>query len=191
MSGIEIFAGRRRDINRGYWMSFENHPRLAETKKNIYIRCLPCLESLYEQLSSSPSELRLENPLNCWKVVIVLKSLDECLDLLCLYQEAGIAKKAPGAVRGRMGTNDKNSPNVVIIFQTLSEEERDELLASLNKLAPCINSDYAITIERGCGDLYGSLCGDWQNWSETTPVLHRNQIAPVREKVGRLLRGEY
>lgn len=188
---MEIFAGRRRDINKGYWMSFENHPRLEETKKNIYVRCLPCLERLNEQLCGTPEKLHLENPLNCWKVVVVFKDLDECLDLLCLFQEEPGIAAAPGKIRGRIGTNDKNSPNVVIIFQMLSVEERDELTGWIKKLAPRINPNYTLISERGCGDLYGSLCGDWQNWSEITPILHKPLVPFVREKVQKLLRGEY
>ncbi|MEW5922323.1 MAG: hypothetical protein AB1796_15555 [Bacillota bacterium] len=186
---MEIFAGRRRDINKGYWMSFENHPRLEETKKHIYVRCLPCLEKLYEQLKESPAELFLQNPLNCWKVVVVFRDLDECLELLCLFQE----EKSPALVtiRGRIGTNDRNSPNVVIIFQMLSEAERDALIADIRELAPRINPHYSLFFERGCGDLYGSLCGDWRNWQEVTPVINGRLIPFIREKVSKLLRGEY
>lgn len=185
---MEIFAGRRRDINKGYWMSFENHPRLEETKKHIYVRCLPCLDHLYAQLKESPAELSLQNPLNCWKVVVVLGDLDECLDLLYLFQEE---KSPTETIRGRIGTSDKDSASVVIIFQMLSEAERDALLADMHELAPRINPNYSLSFERGCGDLYGSLCGDWQNWQEVTPVINVHLISLVREKVGKLLRGEY
>lgn len=185
---MEIFAGRRRDINKGYWMSFENHPRLEETKKHIYVRCLPCLEHLFEQLKNSPTEIMLQNPLNCWKVVVVFQDLDECLDLLCLLQDNPPAVEI---IRGRMGTSDKSSPNVVIIFQTLTESERDELIEYIGKLAPRINPNFSLSYERGCGDLYVTLCGDWRSWQEVNPVVNTHHIPLIREKVSKLLRGEY
>lgn len=186
---MEIYAGTRRDINKGYWMSFENHPRLEDTKKYIYARCLPCLENLHEQLKESPQEIALENPLNCWKVVVVLRDLDECLELLHLYQEEGLREM--DSVRGRIGTSDKNSPNVVIIFQMLSEDERDTLITHINQFAPQINPDYTISYERGCGDLYGALCGDWQNWQPVTPVKNPHLIPIIQEKIQKLLRGDF
>ncbi len=188
---MQIYAGRRRDFNKGYWISFENHPRLAETKKNIYARCLPCLERLYEQLAGSPAALILENPLTCWKVVVVFKDLDECLAFLCLYEAEATRRGAAGTVRGRIGTGDKSSPNVVVIFQAQSAGERDALLAEAGALAPRINPDCAISFERGCGDIYGSLCGDWRDWKEVTPVQNPRLVPLIREKVAKLLKGEF
>ncbi len=186
---MEIFVGRRREINKGYWMSFENHPRLEETKKHIYVRCLPCLENLSAQLKEAPRSLKLENPLNCWKIVVVLDRLEECVELLCLLEEEPPAGEI--CIRGRMGTSDKKNPKVVTIFQMLSEKERDALLAHLQKLAPRINPGCALFFERGCGDLYASLCGDWRNWQGETPIVNGQLIPFIREKVDKLLRGEY
>ena len=186
---MEIYAGTRRDINKGFWMSFENHPRLEETKRLIYIRCLPCLEDLFEQLKGSPQELFLENPLNCWKVVVVLKDLDECLELLSLYEEECLTER--DTVRGRIGTSDKSSPNVVIIFQMLSEAERDDMMKNIKQLAPRINPNYTLSWERGCGDLYGTLCGDWQDWQTVNPLKKPHLIPFIREKVQKLLRGDF
>ncbi|HAP31514.1 MAG TPA: hypothetical protein DCQ14_00440 [Firmicutes bacterium] len=188
---MEIFAGRRRDINKGYWMSFENHPRLEETKKHIYVRCLPCLEYLYEQLKEEPQSIKLQNPLNCWKVVVVFGDMEECVELLCLLEEEPPTALAETCIRGRMGSSDKSSPNVVLIFQMLSEAERDAMLAHLRELAPHVNPGYSLFFERGCGDLYGSLCGDWHNWQVVAPVINRQLIPFIREKINKLLRGEY
>ncbi len=186
---MEFYASRIRDINKGYWMSFENHPRLEETKKNIYIRCLPCLEKLYEQLISCLEELSLENPLNCWKVGVVLNSLEECLELLSIYEEECFPTER--SIRGRIGTSDKESPSIVIIFHMLSEDERDRLIAELQEIVPGVNKEYSLFYERGCGDLYGVLCGDWRNWQGVTPIENYEQIPIIREKVQKLLRGEY
>ena len=189
---MQIFAGSRRDVNKGYWMSFENHPHLVETKRNIYVRCLPCLEELYVQLTNEPSELVLDNPLHCWKVVVVLDSLDQCLELLCLFEEeTEEAKLGVEVIRGRIGTSDKSDPRVVIIFQMLEEKERDELMVVIGDLASRINPGHSLFYERGCGDLYGLLCGDWKAWRKTTPIIKPSLVPLVRDKVGRLLKGEY
>lgn len=189
---MKIFAGRTRDVNKGYWMSFENHPRLVETKKNIYVRCLPCLENLYLQLLNSPSELVLETPLRCWKIVVVFDSLDECLELLCLYEEKQEDNKPEmEIVRGRIGTSDKSNPRVVIIFQVLEEKERVALMADILELAPRINPGFLLFYERGCGDLYGLLCGDWKKWKSITPIINPHLVPLARDKVEKLLRGDY
>jgi len=183
--------GSKRAINRGYWMSFENHPRLIETKRNIYARCLPCLEKLYSQLQGNPTSLSLEEPLNCWKVVVILKNFNECLDLLQKYQD----EKFPVShtVRGRVGTNDTNNPNLAVIFYVYDEKERDELVGDLHRIAAEIasNSEFSLFVERGCQDLYVSLCGDWKNWQAVTPIINPSQIERIKEKVGKLLKGEY
>ena len=186
---MDFYAGSKRYIKKGYWMSFENHPKLEETKKKVFSRCVPCLEKLYEQLLHAPSELILDEPLSCWKVVVVMESEDECLSLLEAYQ-----KEKPDlskSLRGRMGTNDRESPNVVLIFHIHDEEQRDELLTDLGKLAKDINPHYNLFVERGCGDLYGALCGDWRKWQQNNPIKKPSLIPLVREKVAKLLRGDY
>ena len=186
---MEIYVGRRRDVNKGFWMSFENHSRLQETKKSIYERCLPCLEKLHEQLKGAPSRLILKEPLNCWKIVVVFNKFDYCLDLLEKYQDG----KFPllRTVRGRIGTNDKSSPHVTVIFQVNDSHERDELYSDLERLAAQITSDYKIFYERGCQDLYRVLCGEWDTWNEVTAIQNPSLIKDVEKKVGKLLRGEY
>lgn len=186
---MELYMGRRRDVGRGYWMSFENNPRLAETKSSLYLRCVPCLEKLFSRLQGNPDHLLLEEPLNCWKVVVVLNSFTECLDLLQAYQD----KKFPVSrvVRGRVGTNNKDNPGVVVIFYLYSEEEREELFTDMERIVPGITSFYDLYYERGCLDLYGILCGDWRDWAPLTTIKNPHQVAVIREKVGRLLKGQY
>jgi len=186
---MEFYIGHKRDVNKGYWMSFENHPRLEQTKRNIYIRCLPCLEKLYTQLEENPVELFLEEPLHCWKIVVVLKELDECLDLLQTYQDEKFPLQR--TVRGRIGTNDKESPNVVVIFQLYDEKELQEMLADLERIAKEITPAFSIFYERGCQDLYAPLCGNWRQWEKVTPIKNPHLVSGIKEKVGRLIRGEY
>ncbi|RJX29115.1 MAG: hypothetical protein C4554_01300 [Dethiobacter sp.] len=186
---MELYVGHRRDINKGYWMSFENHPRLEQTKRNIYARCLPCLEKFYGQLKENPAGLVLEEPLNCWKIVVVLNSLDECLHLLQAYQDEKFPVER--TVRGRIGTNDKKSPHVAVIFQVHDEKERDEMLDDLESMAKEITPVSSIFYERGCQDLYVSLCGPWSEWERFAPIKNPHLVSNVKEKVGKLLRGEY
>jgi hypothetical protein len=184
--GMEFFVGKRRDVNKGYWMSFENHPRLEHTKRNIYARCLPCLEKLYAQLEKNPGEIVLEEPLNCWKIVVVFRELDECLALLQSYQDEKFPLQR--SVRGRIGTNDKESPNIAVVFQVYDEEERQEMLADLQRMAKEITPDFTIFYERGCQDLYLPLCGNWQEWVKVTPIKNPHLIGSIKEKVRKLLR---
>ena len=181
--------GRRRDVGQGYWMSFENHPRLVETKRSIYARCVPCLEKLHRQLQENPVRLRLEEPLNCWKVVLVLNKFTECLDLLQTYQDKKLS--ASRVVRGRVGTNNKQNPGIVVIFYLSSVEERDELFADIQKIVPGITPVYELFYERGCQDLYGLLCGDWSGWAPSTAIKNPRQVEKIKEKVRRLLKGQY
>lgn len=186
---MEFYASRWREINSGFWMSFENNPRLEETKKNIYIRCLPCLEKLFEQLAEEPHSLLLEEPLNCWKVIVVLNSVEECLELLDLYQEEKFPVNCN--IRGRVGSRDKNSSSVVVLFHMLDEDVRDKVMSDVKELTPEINPSYSLFYERGCQDTYGVLCGDWSTWGRETPVKNREQIPVIREKVNKLLKGQY
>lgn len=186
---MEFYIGKKRDVNKGYWMSFENHPRLEQTKRNIYVRCLPCLEKLYAQLEENPRELVLEEPLNCWKIVVVLKDFDKCLDLLQVYQDEKFPLQR--TVRGRIGTNNKEDPNVAVVFQLYDEKELQEMLVDLKRIAKRIAPDFSIYYERGCQDLYVPLCGSWVEWLEVTPIKNPHLVSSIKEKVGRLLRGEY
>ena len=186
---MELYMGRRRDVGQGYWMSFENHPRLAETKRSIYLRCVPCLEKLYSQLKGNPGHILLEEPLNCWKVVVVLNNFTECLDLLQAYQD--IKFPVLRVVRGRVGTNNKETPGVVVIFYLESAEEREELFNDVERIVTGITSFYNLYYERGCQDLYGLLCGNWRGWAPLTVIKNTHQIEIIQEKIGRLLKGQY
>lgn len=186
---MEFYMSRRREVGRGYWMSFENNPRLLETKRSIYARCVPCLEKLYRQLQGNPTHLFLEEPLNCWKVIVVLNDFMKCLDLLQAYQDDKFPLSQ--VVRGRVGTNNKETTGVVVIFNLYSVEEREELFDDIQKILPGVTPFYQIFYERGCQDLYGLLCGDWRGWIPFSPIKNSHQIEKVKEKVGRLLKGQY
>lgn len=186
---MEFYMGKWRDINKGFWISFENHPRLKETKNTIYERCVPCLEKLYAQLQSSTRELKLEEPLNCWKVVLTVNCIDEGLALLELFQDRYFPVKE--TVRGRLGTRDRESTHIAIIFYLHEEKLRDKLLADLKEIAGAVTSGHGLYFERGCGDIYMPLCGDWEKWQESTPIADFSAVPVIKEKVAKLLRGEF
>ncbi|MGI5876070.1 MAG: hypothetical protein ACOX6X_04535 [Dethiobacteria bacterium] len=186
---MEIFMGRRRDIDKGFWMSFENHPRLEKTKEIVYKRCVPCLEKLVGQLLQSPNVLSLDEPLDCWKVIVVLNELDECFELLELFQDE--LSFAPEVVRGRVGSNNKNSPKTVVIFQMNDREEKERIMADVTKMVQKITSQYSIYDERGCQDIYGVLCGDWRKWDKITPIKNRESIPAMSARIDKLLRGDF
>jgi len=186
---VEFYVGKKREVNKGFWISFENHPRLLETKNSIYERCVPCLEKLYDQLQSSPRELRLQEPLDCWKVVVVVNNMDEGLALLEFYQDEHFP--VAETVRGRMGTRDCESPNIVIIFHLHREKERDKLIKDLKNIAGKVTRNYKIFFERGCRDILVPLCGEWDRWKESTPIEDFSAVPVIKEKVGKLLRGEF
>jgi len=186
---VEFYVGKRREINKGFWISFENHPRLRETKNSIYERCVPCLEKLHNQLQLSPRTLRLKEPLDCWKVVVVVNTVDEALALLEFYQDQHFPVNE--TVRGRLGTRDSEMPNIAIIFQLHMEKERDKLVKDLNNIAGKVTGNYKIFIERGCRDILVPLCGEWDQWEEITSIEDFSAVPVIKEKVGKLLRGEF
>ena len=61
------------------WVSFESDPRLTKTKKNIYGRCLPCIQNLYEQLKADRTAIDLGTAYHCWKITVVLQGIEQCL----------------------------------------------------------------------------------------------------------------
>lgn len=185
----EFYMGRKRYINRGFWMSFENDPYLRETKSSIYRRCVPCLEKLSKQLKESPRELVLDEPLSCWKVVVVVESVDAGLNLLELYQDRCLPLKE--VLRGRLGTGNSAGSNIAIIFNVHDEKLRDELCNNLKFLAGILEKDYPVYIERGCGDIYVPLCGKWETWKEKSPIVDLKAVPVIASKVDKLLRGEF
>ena len=82
-----------------YWISFESDPRLTKTKKNIYGKCLPCIQNLYHQLQDRKTEIILNTAFDCWKITAVFGSIDECLDLLQRFEQDFLS----GHVYGKYG----------------------------------------------------------------------------------------
>ena len=128
------------------WVSFESDPKLTKTKKNIYGKCLPCIQNLYYQLQQRKSEITLTTALDCWKITVVLRSIDECLAFLQRFEEDFLR----GHVYGKMGSGKPKSDTRVVVFHTESEEERDQIYHDLRICASHINPRAKVFISRAC-----------------------------------------
>ena len=83
---------------KGGWTSFESDPHLKKSKKSLHQRCLPCIKNLYEQLIEGKGQIDLGAAYECWKVVVVLDSIEECLDVLEVYRDRFLPDRY---IRGR------------------------------------------------------------------------------------------
>ncbi|MDI6727154.1 MAG: DUF120 domain-containing protein, partial [Smithellaceae bacterium] len=166
-----------------FWVSFESDPTLKQNKDNIYGKCLPCIQSLYDQLREGSDSITLTSAYNCWKVTAVVSSLDDCLSLLSEYE-----KRFPGGhVYGKFGTSLSDAPTRVVVFHTENEEERDRLHKALTECLTVVDPLGKVEISRACAILYHDLLGPWQNWRSVSPVLHPEKVGTIRERIKEML----
>ena len=166
-----------------YWISFENDPRLTKTKKNIYGKCLPCIQNLYHQLQERKSEITLTTAFDCWKITAVLGSIDECLDLLQRFEQDFLS----GHVYGKMGSGRLKSDTRVVVFHTESEKERDRIYEDIQACAPQVNPKAKVFISRACAVLYEDILGDWREWKRITPIRNPENVTKILERIKRIL----
>ena len=155
------------------------------TKKNIYGRCFPCIESLLNQLVEGKQEIELGQAFNWWKVVAVLGSDEECLKVLEKYQKK---LRSSRYLQGRFGSGEeeKSGPRAVII-NTDNEEERDIILSELEQCAGEVNPGSDVFFSRACAVLYGELLGDWQDWGKVAPIKSPHNIGKIIELIRKVL----
>ncbi len=169
--------------NEKFWVSFESDPGLTKTKANIYGRCLPCIENLYDQLQRGSKEITLESAFNCWKIAAVVKNIDECIKLLAVFE-----KKYPQRhVYGKFGSSRANTNTKVVVFHTESPIERDRLRDALRNCLADINSKKEIQISRACAILYENILGDWRFWQPTTPIKFPENVEKQKETLKRII----
>ncbi len=176
----QIYLGKIPQSSDGnYWVSFESDPSLKTTKNNIYGRCLPCIQNLYEQLQAGKSEIALGNAYQCWKITAVVPGLDECLALLSEFE-----KRFPiGHVYGKFGSGQKDMPTKVVVFHGQSEEEKERLRAALDQCLPCIEGSGPLQISRGCAVLHHELFGTGEDWQPVTPVRDGETAQKILERL--------
>ena len=183
-SAWRIYLGEVPHSREGnFWVSFESDPALKKTNANIYGRCLPCIQNLYEQLQERKKEINLGNAFNCWKITAVVKDMDESLALLSEFE-----KRFPfGHVYGKLGSGRTDVETKAVVFHTESEAERDRIAEALAQCLAPRNVSEPVQISRGCAVLYHDILGDWQEWQPVTPMKHPENAAMLLERVKKIL----
>lgn len=166
------------------WVSFEDVQGLKETKKDIYGKCVPCITNLYEQLKDGSTVVDLGPAFTCWKVIVVMKSMEECVDLLAELE--GVLNDDI-KVKGRFGSVDETKETKVIVFNVSGESQRKKLLKILQDCSQRINPQARITYHRGCVELYHELFGDWKLWKKTACVKKPEAIQHVIQRIRTVL----
>jgi hypothetical protein len=166
------------------WVSFEDSPRLTETKGDIYSRCVPCITNLYEQLKQGKEHVRLGPAFSCWKVVVVLESMDECVELL-----AELEKRLfdPLKVKGRFGSVDEGKRTKVVVFNAAGESQREKLYEILVTCAGSVNPSAQVSFHRGCAELYHELFGDWKAWKAEETIRKPEAVPAILDRIRKVL----
>jgi hypothetical protein len=166
-----------------FWVSFESKPNLEKTKANIYGRCLPCIQHLYDQLKGGATEIDLGPAYHCWKVTAVLRGTEECLSLLRVYEE----KFPEGHVYGKFGGSRAFSETKVVVFHTEDETARDRVRERLEACLPEVNKDGQVQVSRACAVLYADILGDWREWQPVTGLKHPERVAALIQRIKKAL----
>ncbi|MBP1733887.1 MAG: hypothetical protein H6Q53_174 [Deltaproteobacteria bacterium] len=166
------------------WVSFEDTQGLKETKKDIYGKCVPCITNLYEQLKKGNIEIDLGPALLCWKVVVVLDSMEECVELL--YE---LEKVLPAhvKVKGRFGSVDESKTTKVIVFNVSGETQRKKLYEVLQDCSKRVNPRADVTYHRGCVELYHELFGDWRIWRDKETIKRSESVPGLIDRIRKVL----
>ena len=179
-----IYVGEIPYTEKGdFWVSFESKPNLEKTKANIYGRCLPCIQHLYDQLKAGSTEIDLGPAYRCWKVTAVLRGTEECLSLLRVYEE----KFPEGHVYGKFGGSRAFSKTKAVVFHTEDGRARDQVRERLEACVPEVNKDGEVQVSRACAVLYGEILGDWREWQPVTPLKHPEKVEALIERIKRAL----
>ena len=179
-----IYIGNK-SSRQGSWTSFETDKRLTLTKKNIYGRCFPCIENLLNQLVEGKQDIELGQAFNCWKVVAVLNSEEECLSVLEKYQNRLSSSRY---LQGRFGrSREEKHDTTAIVINADSEEARDVILSELELCAREINPSSEVFYSRACANLYGELLGDWQDWGKITRIKNLENVEKIVKRIRKVL----
>jgi hypothetical protein len=179
-----IYAGEIPYADGGdFWVSFESTPNLEKTKADIYGRCVPCIQHLYEQLKDGSTRIHLGPAFHCWKVTAILNGIEECLSLLALYEE-----KFPGGhVHGKFGGSRAFSGTKVVVFHTEEEKTRDLIRERIEACLPEVNRSGRVEVSRACAVLYADILGDWREWQRVTPLKHPEKVNALIQRIRKAL----
>jgi hypothetical protein len=166
-----------------YWVSFESDPAMKVTKANIYGRCLPCIQNLYEHLQAGRQEIELGTAFHCWKITAVVRDLDEAMELLTEFE-----KRFPqGHVYGKIGNGRPGAATTVVVFHADNEAERDRLKDNLTQCLESRDIGLPVQISRGCAVLYHDILGDGRDWLPVTEIKNPEKTAPLLKRIKDLL----
>ena len=179
-----IYVGEIPHSEKGdFWVSFESKPDLEKTKANIYGRCLPCIQHLYDQLKERATEIDLGSAYHCWKVAAVLNGMDECVSLLRVYEE-----KFPGGhVYGKFGSSRPFSESKAVVFHAEDEAARDQVRERLETCVPEVNKNGEVQVSRACAVLYGEILGDWREWQTVTALKYPERVDALIKRIRKTL----
>lgn len=186
MSQLEwhIYLGRIPFSKRGkFWVSFESDPNLTKTKENIYSRCLPCIQNLYQQLKAGLMEITLRNAYNCWKITAIVNRFEDGISLLSEFER----RYPVGHVYGKLGSGRANLETRVVVFHAEDVAERDRIRAALEKCLPAVKSNRGIQISRACSVIYDDLLGNWEDWLPVTKIKYPENVDSIIERLRRIL----
>ena len=192
MGNEEIIEGRRlrgtlfvsgKSGREGFWRSFENEERLSGVKERIRTRCIPCIENLYRQLKAGQTQIEIGNAFDCWKVVVVLNSDDECEKVLEEYQNMFLPARH---IQGRYGSHAEGGAKALVVNAD-DETQRDLLLYEFRECVSKSGSDANIFYTRGCANLYGEVLGDWRKWGRVSTICDVEKVGAVMKIVERYL----
>ena len=166
------------------WVSFETTPRLEETKRDIYAKCVPCIVNLYGQLQAGSTEVHLGQAYTCWKVVAVLASDEECVQVLAEFEKEFLGDRK---AKGRFGSGDAEKPTRVIVFSAQDEKEKDHLFEQVGTCARRVNPYARTSFHRGCAELYHELFGDWKTWRQTETLRKPEAVKEIITRIRKML----
>jgi len=166
------------------WTSFESDPHLRNTKKAIHQRCLPCIKNLYQQLIQGEKSIELGTAFDCWKVVVVMETVEECLDILEIYRDRFLIDRH---IRGRYGGKNASSTQAIVVMAE-NELDRDNLVAQMNSCLTTIGLKRTVFYSKGCADPYEKILGPWKIWQQKAPIRHDKNIKSVINNLDQLLR---
>lgn len=157
------------------WLGFESDEHLTGTKARLKERCLPCMTGLYDALREGHDPIPLPYAWECWKISVVVKTLEECQEILLAFGEAYPGEKVQGKFGGGAGRD-----TVAVIFHTETEKRRDELAAMLGNVLDSLSPPRKVLLSRGCGNPFETLLGPWPEWRNPCPVAHPERAAEVK-----------
>jgi hypothetical protein len=166
------------------WVSFETSPNLQATRSDIYGRCVPCITSLYDQLKEGKQEIDLGQAYSCWKVVVILESMEECVRLLEEFERRFLGSRV---LKGRFGSVDETKDTRVLVINTTTERARDRLHTELQECASQVNPLAHVFFHRGCAELYHDILGDWRYWNKRETIKKPEEIPALIDRIRKML----